>query len=45
MEMWPQLKTPRRGVPTSHEIWVEKVTEMENASAPVERAALEKLGK
>lgn len=29
----------------SHEIWVERVTEMENCSMPVERADSEKLRK
>lgn len=45
VQTWPQLKTLRRGLPTSHEIWLEKVTAMGNASAPVERADSEKLGK
>lgn len=32
-------------VVTSHELWVEKVTEMEIPLRPMERAASEKLGK
>ena len=45
VEMWPQLKTQRRGLSPSHEIWVEKVTEMEDSSVLVQRADAEKLGK
>lgn len=43
--MWPQLKTQRRRLSPSHEIWVEKVTEMEDSSVLVQRADAEKLGK
>lgn len=45
VEMWPQLKTQRSRLSPSHEIWVEKVTEMEDSSVLMERADAEKLGK